>query len=247
MPVPRSRRLLAGLVVGVIAAVFVGLGVWQLRRHEERKLENAVMRTRLSGDPLPVGLLVDAAGEDLPSLEYRRATIGGSYEPAGEVLVRGQAREGQPGFHVVTPFRLEDGRVVLVNRGWVPLALDAPPLAGAEPAPGSVVQQGYVRLTQVRRGVGPVEPAGRLSTVVRVDLERLAGQMPDPLLPVWIQLEGAAGAGLGGGLPVPLPPPSFEDAGPHLSYAVQWFSFAAIATGGYILLMRRSATRGSSR
>lgn len=242
-----SRWWVATLFVAAISAIFVALGFWQLRRHDERRLEHLVLQARLAEDPLPLGLLIDAAGGDNASLEYRRASITGQYEPEGEVLVRGQAREGQPGFHVVTPFRLDDGRVVLVNRGWVPLALDTPPLAGAPPPSGPVALTGFVRSTQTRRGVGPQEPSGRLAIVARVDLDRLSGQMPGPLAPVWLQVGGEADAGLAGGLPVPLDAPSFTDAGPHLSYAIQWFSFAAIAIGGYVVLNRKRASGGTPR
>lgn len=247
MRTPTPRSVAATLLVAMLAALFTSLGFWQLRRHDERVLENAVRRSRLAEAPLPLGSLVDAAGTDLTSLEYRRASIAGTYEPDGEVVVRGQVRDGQPGFHVVTPLRLEDGRVVLVNRGWVPLAMDTPPLTGAAPPTGAVEQEGFIRLGQTRRGIGPVEPEGRLTTIVRIDLERLAGQMPGPLLGVWFQLAGPADAGLSGGLPVPLDPPSFDEGGPHLSYAIQWFSFAAIAIVGYLAVLRRGTRRGRSR
>ena len=67
----------------------------------------------------------------------------------------------------------------------------------------------------------------------RVDLDRLAAQTPYPLLPVYLQVVGT-----GSGFPIPADPPTFTDEGPHLFYAIQWFSFTVIAIVGYAFLLR---------
>jgi surfeit locus 1 family protein len=76
----------------------------------------------------------------------------------------------------------------------------------------------------------------------RVDVERIEEQVPYPLEPVYLSaLEGAEGE-----LPVPASGPTFDDEGPHLGYAIQWFSFAAIGVVGYIFLMRRAVRRSGT-
>ena len=91
------------------AAVFVNLGMWQLRRHDERALENSVRAARLESAPVALGLLLDSVGEDLASLEFRRTEVTGEFRTADEVLLRGQAFGGSPGFHIVTLLTLLRG------------------------------------------------------------------------------------------------------------------------------------------
>ncbi|HSJ26662.1 MAG TPA: SURF1 family protein [Acidimicrobiia bacterium] len=232
------RWAIATVVVFAICVVCVALGQWQLGRHEERKVQNVVMTNRLAEDPLPLATLVDAAGADVDSLEYRPVTAVGEFRPDDEILVRSQTANQRPGFHVVTPLATEGG-VVLVNRGWVPLAVETPPVAAAPPPSGTVTVTGLARLSQTRPSIGPVEPDGRLAIVARIDLERLSGQF-EGLTPVWIQqIDEPEGP-----LPIRVPIPPVDDPGPHLPYAIQWFSFAAIGAIGYGLLVRRALRTG---
>jgi surfeit locus 1 family protein len=73
----------------------------------------------------------------------------------------------------------------------------------------------------------------------RVDIDRIEEQVPYELAPVYLSLLGADT----GELPVTAPPPSFDDEGSHLAYAIQWFSFALIGLVGYFFLIRRNARR----
>jgi surfeit locus 1 family protein len=233
------RWAIATVVVIVICGVCAALGQWQLRRHGERQVQNVVIASRLAQEPLPLLTLVDAAGADVDSLEYRPVTATGEFRSADEVLVRSQTANQRPGFHVVTPLATEDG-LVLVNRGWVPLAVEAPPVGAAPPPAGTVTVTGLTRLSQPRPSIGPVEPDGRLAVVARIDLDRLSEQF-ESLLPVWIQQTDEAP----GPAPVRLPTPPIDDPGPHLPYAIQWFSFAAIGAIGYGFLVRRALRTGT--
>ena len=190
---------------------------------------------RLASEPMDLQVLVAAAGADLASLEYRPVVVTGSYRPVDELLVRSQVADERPGFHVVTPLDTEFG-TVLVNRGWVPLAADSPPVEAVPPPEGTVTVSGLARLSQVRPSIGPIEPAGELSVIARIDLERLASQFDD-LIPVWVQATSPST----GTLPIRLELPAVGDAGPHLPYAVQWYSFAIITAGGFVLLVRRAS------
>lgn len=229
------RWAIATVVVVAVCFVFASLGQWQLRRHGERQIANAVTAARLASDPSDLGSLLDAAGADVTSLEFRPATVSGEFRPEDEIFVRSQVADERPGFHVITPLVTEHG-TVLVNRGWVPLAAEAPPVGEVPPPEGTVTVTGVVRESQQRPSVGPTEPEGRLSIVARIDLDRLSDQY-DELVPVWIQQTDS----VDGPLPVRVPLPDARDPGPHLPYAVQWYSFAAITAGGYILLIRRAA------
>ena len=238
----RSPRWLLGHVLVVaICLAFVNLGLWQVRRLEDRLLQNIVMANRLSTPPAPIGELVAGAGSDIDSLEYRNATAVGTFDTLEEVLVRSQVHRGSAGWHVLTPLILGDGRAVMVNRGWIPLEMDSVPVAAAPPS-GQVTVPGWVSLTRVRRSGGALEPEGRLTQIARVDLARLQEQMPFELLPVYLvsDLSGTP-------LPVALERPDVMDEGPHLVYAIEWFSFALIGVVGYFFLVRRAVRRSAFR
>lgn len=229
--------MIAHVVVLVVSVVFVSLGMWQLRRLDERRLENTVGESRFEAEPVDAALLVSAAGSDLDSLRHYRALATGTFAPESEVLIRSQVYLGVAGFHVVTPLVADDGSAVLVNRGWVPLDMDRVPVTAATPPAGVVTVEGWLVPTKERGALGPADPEdGRLVAMNRVDIDRIQEQVPFPLLPMYLVAMGERG----GELPVPVETPTFEDDGPHLAYAIQWFSFLVIGIVGYGFLMRRS-------
>lgn len=231
------RWIVAGVVVAVVASVFVGLGRWQLSRHDEKVLENEVRTARLTAQPVEIDELLAGAGDDVGSLEYRRSVAVGAFRPSQEVLLRSRVRDGVAGFEVVTPFELETGTVLMVDRGWVPLSFDQVPVEQAPPPTGTVQLSGVLRLGAARGALQPEDPEG--SVLSRVDLDRLATMVDGPLAPVWMQLVDDEDETL----PLAAPEPVFDDNGPHLSYAFQWFSFAVIAVVGFVLLVRRQIGR----
>jgi surfeit locus 1 family protein len=238
----RTPRWIAGLIlVATIVFAFVALGNWQLSRHREKQLSNEISSSRLAEAPLALDLMLESVGSSTDSLEYRRAVASGSFEPESEILVRNQVNNGTAGFHVVTPFRF-DGGTILVNRGWVPLELDTPPIEQASPPPGETEVELVLRESQPIPQFGRVEPEGELTVVNRIDLERLGEQFPG-LAPVWAQLVAPEERSL----PVPVDLPDFDDNGPHLAYAAQWYLFASIAVIGSGFLIRSTATRAKSR
>ncbi len=228
--------MISHLVVLLVVILFVRLGFWQLDRLEERRIENAVGQARFAEDPVDIAFLLDSVGPDVESLEYRRAFATGVFYPEDELLVRSQVYRSTAGFHVITPLVGESGAAILVNRGWVSLGLDQVPATKAPPPPGKVTVEGWVRLSQERPPLGPVDPEeGRLATTSRVDIARIQQQMEMPLAPVYLVSIGEGS----GDLPIPVRSPVFDDDGPHLAYAIQWFGFALIGLVGYLVLVRK--------
>ncbi len=234
------RWITAHLGVLIIAVVFVNLGFWQLRRLEARQQENAVAMSRYQAPPEDLDLLLAGAGDDYESLQYRRATATGTYDVSGEFLTRNQVYQEQAGFHVIDPLVKQDGGAVLVNRGWVPLELDTPPIEQALPPGGEISIVGWINPSQTRPALGPIDPPdGDVDVFNRIDISRIQEQVDYPLDPVYLVLEGTES----NQLPVALPPPSFDDMGNHLAYAIQWFGFALIGLVGYWFLMRKSLSK----
>jgi surfeit locus 1 family protein len=222
------------LIALTVAAVCVRLGIWQLHRLAQKRAFNAAVVAGTSASPAPVQALA-AGGE---SVAYRRAEATGRYDPAREILFYGRDNaNGDPGSDVLTPMRLDGGGAILVDRGWIPFDPNQPlPVPGAASAPvGGVTVTGVLfppdSSTPPEAGTAPV------TIVRRVNLAQIDAQLPYRLLPFYLLLQVQAPA-QSAGMPSPAPLPELSE-GPHLSYAIQWFSFAAIAILGYGLLLRR--------
>jgi surfeit locus 1 family protein len=231
-------RWLLGHVLALAAVVgFVTLGFWQLRRLDERREFNAVVERRGDAPVRPLGALLRAAGDER-SLRWRRATVTGTYDPGAEVLLTARSQAGRPGHHVLTPLVTDAGRAVIVDRGWVPYRVAGPPVRPAAPPRGPVTVHGVVFTGTSTDRYGRTA-SGRLEFVSEVDLARLAGPSPAPLAPVYVQLRRQSPP-QPGPFPVPARLPALTE-GPHLSYAGQWFLFAAVVLVGYPLLLVRTA------
>ncbi len=233
-------RWLAGLALVVLVAVsFVRLGFWQLDRLRERHAYEALVAQRLAAPPSPLTeLLRSTAGDD--ALGFRRVIAEGTFDPLHEVILYGRTQDEQTGNHVLTPLVLEDGTAIAVDRGWVPLGDDAPPLRDASPPAGRVRVNGVLFPSEVPPE-DTVAPPSPLTTFARVDLGALSAQVPYELAPAYVLLGSQDPQGQVLPRIAPLPDPA---AGPpHLSYAIQWFSFATIAVVGFVILIRREHGR----
>jgi len=235
MPGSRSRRVAVVVIAVLVAATCVNLGLWQLRRLDERRALNAEILDRGAASPLSIE---DVAGEAAAE-PYRTATARGRYDVEHEVLVFGRSLDGEAGHHVVTPLLLPGGGAILVVRGWVPFAMQAAPVRAAAPSANEVRVQGFLAPDE---GDGTVAPDA--DGIVRVlDVEGIASSLPYDVFPLPLQLAEQTPP-QPGSLPIPVPLPELSE-GPHLSYAIQWFSFALVALiGGAILVLRdrRAAT-----
>jgi cytochrome oxidase assembly protein ShyY1 len=225
------------VLVGMLVVAMVGLGAWQLQRLGERRDRNEQVVERGSPPARPLADVLPAGSTFTDATEARwyLVDVEGTFDGAQEVRIRNRSQQGIPGEHVVTPLVLDDGTAVLVNRGFVPTNRGA---AAVPPPPaGRVIVEGRVRTTQTRGSFGPQDPAdGRLTTLSRVDVARIGQQLPYEVAPVYLELTSPLPSG---GLPAPVPAPELGD-GPHLSYAGQWFLFAACAVAGWFFLARRS-------
>lgn len=236
----QPRWIVGHVLVVVLAVVMVGLGVWQLRRLDERRDHNALLASRSAA---PTVALDDLLVDDGPDgAEFRWATATGTFDAGREVLVRGRALSGHAGFDVLTPLRTADGGAVVVNRGWVPMAVgERWPAPEAAPPVGEVEVTGLVRASQQRQGLGVADPSeGTLTTVARADLDRLGEQLPYAVRPVVLQVTSTADTPRFEPLPAAHLLPDLGE-GSHLSYAVQWFAFSATVMVGWAALLRHTA------
>lgn len=228
---PTARRIaIVGMMI--VAAVFVRLGFWQTGRLSERRAAN---RAALAARAQPSVRLVPGAGE----LGGRWVVATGTYDRSHEVVLRGQAFQGTPGVHVVTPLRLEGSdSAVLVLRGFVASADGVRADLDSLNEPGTVEVRGLA--SPAGSGPGqPIDAAGR-TTWARIDLAAVRARIPYPLLPVVIRQSPDSAVPRS---PRRLDPPELND-GPHLNYAIQWFLFAAMTVGFAVLVVGRSGKDG---
>ena len=213
----RGKNLVLALVALAAAGTCIRLGVWQLDRLAQRRVRTAHAHA-LAALP-PVEIRAGVAGD---SLVGRQVQARGVFDYAHERLWRPRPHQSVPGVNLVTPLRLGDGSGVWVDRGWAPSpdAVHVDQAAWRGPDTAEV------------RGLGVRLPRGRGD----VDPTRLADSVPYPLHAVGIQLLPPRPSPTE---PLPLPAPLVGN-GPHLAYAVQWFSFAAIVLVGDV----RTAAKG---
>jgi cytochrome oxidase assembly protein ShyY1 len=246
------RAALRALLVLAATAACIRLGVWQLARMHEKHALHATARARLAEPPIEV------AGA-LPRMEPgagRRVHLRGRWERSVHVLLSGRTHLGAAGVSLVTPVRLPSGEAVLVERGWL-AAADAR-IAHPEHFPDSSADVVGLALPFARAAHPP--PWVRLaSDSARVALwsaralepDSAAARLPGTLATWWLRaLPDARGPHVLGGEAAPEPEPyEVPDEAIHLSYAIQWFAFAAIIAIGSLALAARSAgsRRGAGR
>jgi cytochrome oxidase assembly protein ShyY1 len=233
----RSPKWVAGhLLALTLVALFVNLGLWQLRRLAEVRDHNAVVAQRTEAEARPFATL--AGGVPVDELAYRRTVASGHYVTGEQVRTAPRSRDGRPGQHILTPLALADGTALLVDRGWVPLIGDEPVPPTVDPPDGAVTVTGLLLPSETPFRFGPkLAEDGRLEVAGRIDLARLDQQTELPLHGVYLQLHRQAPP-QPAGVPLAGTPPELSERN-HLAYAVQWFLFALVGVVGYPLLLRR--------
>ena len=221
------------VVTAGFAIAFSNLGLWQLDRLSERRLENHIIEQRGSVESSVTSLGLDELDYATAAEQhsFRLIRLSGTYLFDDEILIRSQTQNGVAGFHVITPLTDSSGLIILVNRGWVPLAMDTPPVS-ARPTDPEVDIQVRLMGTEERGRFGPEDPEGAV-VLSRVDIERIDGLVDYQLAPIY-------------GITLPLESESFPrpveiralSEGSHFVYAIQWFGFALISVGGFAALAR---------
>jgi cytochrome oxidase assembly protein ShyY1 len=232
-----TRRWLGLLAVALlVAATCVQLGRWQLHRLEARHATNDLITGNASAPPVPAGELLSVDRGPAESRRYARVRATGRYDTSHQVLVRNRPHDGQVGFYVVLPLVSVDGPALLVNRGWVPAGESATDVPDVPAAPaGTVTVVGRVRPSEPASTRGGAPPPGQ---VTRIDVPQIGQDLPYDVYGGYADLVREQPAPRRA--PVAIDEPETSE-GPHLAYAFQWFLFACLALGGYVVLARREA------
>jgi cytochrome oxidase assembly protein ShyY1 len=239
------------LVALLLIPSMIGLGVWQLHRHDQRQALNRVIEASLAAKPVPAESLTSVGGAVAHHDLYRRVTAQGHFDTAHELVVRRRTNaDGQVGYHVLTPFVLTDGSMLLVNRGWVatPDSQTAFPQIPA-PARGEITVTGRLMQDQTTAASGIKDLKGLPDRMVMlINSKQISALLSDAgagsaqkMLGGYVELTSPTPKG---GSPEPIPDPkganSWAGVGDiNMPYAIQWWLFAAAVPLGWVILARR--------
>jgi surfeit locus 1 family protein len=220
-------------VFGVIfAIVCIRLGFWQLGRLQDRKALNRELRSRAETSPVEFNRLP----ADTAAAHFRRVILNGSYDYEHEIVLTNRTRNGSPGVNIITPLKqLSTDTAILINRGWIyaPDGMTVDLNRWHEPV--AMSGEGYVENFHARPG--QPKSASHAKAYRWLDHPTVSKAFPYPIAQYFVVLIGDSGK-----TPANVPPrlevPPLDE-GPHKSYAIQWFSFAAISIFGTILYLRR--------
>lgn len=233
---PRWVPTLAAFATVVLCVI---AGNWQHRRMQEKEALQDGMRKAAAIAPVALPKAVD----DWHAWRFRQVVARGEYDTPRQILIDNKVRAGRVGFEVVTPFRLADGGAVLVDRGWIAAGPSRATLPQSSPPTGTMTVTGRIDLPprnyyELGSGAPPTGPLWE-----HLDPARFAQATGIAVLPVVIDATDAAStADL-------LQDAALPDTGidRHLSYMIQWYTFAAMAAGLWAWFTLRTRVRSASR
>ena len=221
---PRAGRW---AVYGAIALLFAiacaFLSNWQFVRGEERAVANALIENNYDADPVPFGEVMSGTDDFDPDDEWQPVVLTGHYLADEELLVRNRPHGGTSAYEVIVPFELDDGRIVAVDRGWVPPAYGGGEVVAPAAPTGDTTVLARVRGTEPQTASGQTAPDGQLPTIHVPSIADLLGD--DVVVPIYTIMASEDPAP--DDAPAAIAAPEI-DAGPHLSYAIQWILFAVM-------------------
>lgn len=232
MPLLTSRPSLAmKICVGLSLVILLGLGTWQMDRlfWKQGLIDQRHAQAELPPIPVPVDTAVD------PDMAFRAAFAEGRYLNDQEKYLMARTRRGNVGFQLVTPLEQEDGRIILVNRGWVPQDYRDPETRPESLIEGPVQVSGVLRLPREKHWAQPENDALR-NQWFYVDVDHMAEDSGAELAsPYYLELDDSevpGGLPIGGQAKVELP-------NNHLQYAITWYSLALTLIVMFVLYHRR--------
>ncbi len=210
-----TPRLWPTLLTLIMLPVLLGLGTWQLHRLHWKQHLIAVISERIHNAPIEVPTAIG-------DVDYRHAHVSGIFRHDLEHYVfAASAETGQGGYHVVTPLQLNDGQILLIDRGWIPYSMKGQDFK----RPSGFLQiSGVLRAPKSPGFLQPKNDPAK-GDWYSVDIPTISAvDKIDHVLPYILEVGVTANDGgypTGGQTRLTLP-------SNHLSYAVTWYSFALI-------------------
>ena len=241
---PFKPKLIPTLFTIPSLIILIGLGVWQLQRLEwkETLIDRLMTRAEAPAESLPPGDLT------LEEWEFRMVSMSGHFLHEQEMFLLNRSLNGNPGLHIITPFRRTDvpnGPIVLVNRGWVPFAGKEASLRSDGLIAGEITVEGLVRFQRPITGLQRVflpENEPQNNVWYAIDKGQMAEFIEEPVVNFYVvdgnnQVPGQFPVGKQWTLDI---------RNNHLEYALTWFFMALALSVIYVMFHRqqRDETNG---
>ncbi|WP_367324135.1 SURF1 family protein [Streptomyces sp. HUAS ZL42] len=229
------------LVALLLIPTMIRLGFWQMHRYELRTARNQLVSDALHAKPVPAERLTSPGHAVTTGERYRSVSAKGHFDTDDEVVVRRRTNsDDEIGFHVLTPFVLTDGKVLLVDRGWIPAGASqtAYPEVPAPPR-GEITVTGRLMPDETTAASG-IKDLKDLPDrqIMLINSEQEARRLGVRVLGGYIAQTAPEPKG---DTPELLGSPGMEDAALNYAYAIQWWLFSAAVPVGWVVLARREA------
>jgi surfeit locus 1 family protein len=213
--------ILPSIAAATLMGLFVGLGVWQLNRAQEKEAMHLRYELRSQGPADSLTLPI----QDRQAWQYRRVRTTGRFMTHRQFLLDNQVSRGEVGYHVLTPFKpAGHRRLVLVDRGWVPLGASRERLPDVDVTDAKVAVKGTVYLPYEQSFSLGGMAAGESGWPLRVqfvEFDSMASRLEQPLAHMILRLDPQSPYGYRREWQItPFGPER------HRGYAVQWFALA---------------------
>jgi cytochrome oxidase assembly protein ShyY1 len=221
----KPRWIALTLFLLILIYLFIRLSNWQFDRYDQRVLRNESTNVALSLAPKKI----DAVSQMSGLKQWEKIELTGNYLSDQSKLVRKQYLENNLGFWVITPFKIQNGENILVNRGWIPIGSSASSNQSIPLAPvGTVNLEGYLQpfndsITQPKD-----LPLNQVNTI---DYKYFESAIANNF---YVQL--AKSSPMDNQVAI-IPLPELSN-GPHFSYAIQWILFALLLPIGWYVLLK---------
>jgi len=230
-----TRRWLGYLAMAIVfSIVCIGLSKWQVDRTNEARSANQLVERNFNSSPTPLADVVKTRSSFAADQEWKQVSLSGTYLMKDQLLVRNRPLDGNPGFEVLTPLKLADGSVFVVDRGYVPTGndQDAP---DSVPAPASGVVSVVVRLQKGEPTLdGRSAGSGQIATIHLPTVAKLV-KLPTYTGAYGLMVSESPAAAT---RPVAEEAPTLDE-GLHISYAIQWVLFGIMAFLGLAYAIRQ--------
>lgn len=235
-----TPKLWPSIAMLMIFPVLVWLGFWQLERADWKQ---ELVDTHVERSQLPAQSLVQLLEQE-DDVQFRKTRVRGRYHLDRQLLLDNRTWNGHAGYHVLTPFQLSDhGKLVLVNRGWVPVGYDRSMLPDLPGPDVDVSLEAVIKLPPEKLfRLGEIEElnVGWPKVVQQLEMKQLEKRLESALLPVFLLLDKQDEHGfVRDWKPVYGIPPD-----KHRAYALQWFTLAVVLMMIYIGVNTKRNAKG---
>ena len=224
----KPRWIALTLFLLILIYLFIRLSNWQFDRYDQRVLRNESTNVALSLAPKKI----DSVSQMSDLNQWEKIELTGSYLSDQSKLVRKQYLENNLGFWVITPFKIQNGENILVNRGWIPIGSSASSNQSIPLAPvGTVNLEGYLQPFNESITQPKDLPLNQVNTI---DYKYFESAIANNF---YVQV--AKSSPMDNQVAI-IPLPELSN-GPHFSYAIQWILFALLLPIGWYVLLKNEA------